>query len=211
MSITRRIEIIKKEFIMKNFLVDDFVVYVFYIRISKKHNENLKNVHKIKKVQISVVLQKKKTRKKQKIEISKKWQHIEKSFKKNLVYELSKHDFSDYVIDLEKEAQFLYDFIYFLFELKLKVFKAYIKKHLTNNFIRLFKSLINALILFVKKKNDNFRLCVNYRGFNQLTIKNRYFLLLIEKSLDRFSRVIVYSKFDIILIYHRMKIKKENE
>ena len=72
MLITHRIEIIKKELIMKNFFVNDFVVYVFYIRISKKHNENLKSVHKIKKVQINVVLQKKKIRKEQKIEISKK-------------------------------------------------------------------------------------------------------------------------------------------
>ena len=72
MLITRRIEIIEKKFMMKNLFVDDFVVYVFYVHINKKHNENLKNVHKIKKIQISVALQKKKIRKKQKIEISKK-------------------------------------------------------------------------------------------------------------------------------------------
>ena len=72
MPITRRIEIIKKEFIIENLFVDDFVVYILYIRINKKHNKNLKNIHKIKKIQISVALQKKKIRKKQKIEILKK-------------------------------------------------------------------------------------------------------------------------------------------
>ena len=153
---------------------------------------------------------KKKTRKKQKIEISKKWQHIEKLFKKNLVYELSKHDFSDYAINLKKKAQSSYNFIYSLSELKLKVFKTYIEKHLTNDFIQLFKFLIDALILFVKK-NNNFRLCVNYRNLNQLTIKNRYFLFLIKKSLNRFSSTIVYNKFDIISIYYRIKIKKKKQ
>ena len=157
---------------MKNFLVDNFVVYVLYVRISKKHDEDLKNIHKIRKIQISVALQKKEIRKKQKIEIPKKWQHIEKLFKKNLAYELSKHDFSDYAINFEKEVQLSYNSIYFFFESKLKILKAYIEKHLTNNFIRLFKFSTDAPILFVKKKNNSFRLCINYRDLNQLTIKN---------------------------------------
>ena len=73
-------------------------------------------------------------------------------FKKNLTYELSKHKFNNYVINFEKKTQFSYDFIYFFSKLKLKIFKTYIKKHFVNNFIRLFKSSIDTLILFVKKK-----------------------------------------------------------
>ena len=128
-----------------------------------------------------------------------------------MIYKLFKHDLSDYAIDFKKKTESLYDFIYSFFESKLKVLKAYIEKHLINNFIRSFKFLIDAFILFVKKKNDNFRLCVNYRNFNQLTIKNRYSLSLIEKSLNCFSRVIIYSKFNITSIYYRIKIKKKNE
>ena len=61
------------------------------------------------------------------------------------------------------------------------------------------------------KKNDNFRLCINYQNFNQFTIKNQYFLSLIKKNLNRFSRIIIYNKFNIISIYHRMRIKKKNK
>ena len=57
--ITRRIEIIDKEFIIKNFLADDFVVYVFYIRVYNNDVKNLKNVHKFKKTQINVAIQNK--------------------------------------------------------------------------------------------------------------------------------------------------------
>ena len=89
--------------------------------------------------------------------------------------------------------------------------RAYIEKHLVNDFIRSFKSSVEALILFVKKKDDSLRLFVDYRDLNQLTIKNRYSLSLIEESLDRLNRIIIYSKFDITSAYHRMRIKKENE
>ena len=211
MLIARRFEIIDEEFIINDFLVENFVAYVFYIYIHKKNAKNFKSVYKFKKTRISVALQNKKIEKKIEIAISKKWQHIKESFRENLTYELSKHKFSDHVIDFKKKAQSLYNFIYFLSKSKLKILKTYIKKHFANNFIRSFKSSIDASILFVKKKNDSFRLCVNYRDLNSLTIKNRYFLLLIEESLDRLSRTIIYNKFDIISTYHRIKIKKKNK
>ena len=67
-------------------------------------------------------------------------------------YQLSKHNSIDYIINLKKKKTFLYNFIYFFFEKKLKSFKQYIDKHLIIEFIRFFIFLINAFILFVKKK-----------------------------------------------------------
>ena len=128
-----------------------------------------------------------------------------------MIYELSKYKFNDYVIDFKKKVQFFYNFIYFFLKSKLKILKTYIEKYLVNNFIRSFKFSIDASILFVKKKNDNFRLCINYCNLNSLTIKNRYLLLLIKKNLNCFNRAIIYSKFDIILTYYRIRIKKENK
>ena len=211
MPTARRLEIINEKLMMDDLLVGDFVAYVLHVRIHKENAKNLRNVHKFRKTRISVALQNKKIEEKIEIAISKEWQHIKEPFRKDLIYELPKHESSDHAIDLEEKTQLSYGFIYSLSKLKLKVFKAYIEKHLANNFIRSFKSSTDAPILFVKKKDGSLRLCVNYRDLNSLTIKNRYLLSLIEKSLDRLSRTIIYSKFDITSAYHRMRIKKENE
>jgi hypothetical protein len=44
--------------------------------------------------------------------------------------------------------------------------------NLKKGFIWHSKSLISVLIMFVKKKDGSFQMCVNYRGLNRLTIKN---------------------------------------
>ena len=89
--------------------------------------------------------------------------------------------------------------------------KAYINKHLVNDFIRSFKSSIDVSILFVRKKNDNLRLCVNYRDLNALIVKNRYSLSLIDESLNRFNRVKRFTNLNLTIVYHRMRIKKSDE
>ena len=85
----RRIEIIEKENMTKNFLINNFVVYVLHIRHHDENTKNLEDVHMFKRVQINVVMQNTKIKTKKKIEISKKWRHIKKSFKNDLTYELS--------------------------------------------------------------------------------------------------------------------------
>ena len=99
MFIAQQLEIINKKLIINDFFAENFVVYVFYIRNHDENKKNFKNVYKFKKTQINVAIQNQKNDKKQKIKISKKWQHIKKFFKKNLTYELSKHKFNDYTID----------------------------------------------------------------------------------------------------------------
>ena len=59
-----------------------------------------------------------------------------KNEKKN--YILFEHDFTNYIIDFINNTQSLYNFIYFLFEKKFKMFKTYINKHLMINFIKYF-------------------------------------------------------------------------
>ena len=115
------------------------------------------------------------------------------------------------LLSYTKKKQFFHDFIYSLSETELKVFKAYLDKHLINDFIRSFKLSADASILFVRKKNDNLRLCVNYKNFNSMIIKNRYSLLLIEKSLNKLSRIRRFINLNFIVAYHRMRIKQSDE
>ena len=67
------------------------------------------------------------------------------------------------------------------------------------------------LILFIKKRNGSLRLYVNYKIFNNLIIKNKYFLSLIDESLNRLNKVQIYINLNLIAICYRMKIKKNDE
>ena len=126
-------------------------------------------------------------------------------------YQLPKHDPTDHAIDLKKDKTPSYDPIYSLSEEELKVLRQYIDKHLATEFIRPFTSSAGAPILFVKKKDEGLRLCVNYRGLNLLTIKNRYPLSLIKESINRLSKTKIYTRLNITAAYHRLKIRKNDE
>ena len=98
---------------------------------------------------------------------------------------------------MEEGKQLLYGPIYNLGPVKLKILKTYIETNLANGFIRASKTLVGALILFVRKRNGSFCLCVNYQGLNNLTIKHRYPLPLIGKSLDRLGRAKQFIQLDL--------------
>ncbi len=78
-----------------------------------------------------------------------------------------------------------YGSIYSLGLIELETLKAYIKNNLVSDFIWYSKSPAGATIRFDKKPNDSLRLYVDYRGLNNLTIKNWYPLLLVRESLDQ--------------------------
>ena len=69
--------------------------------------------------------------------------------------------------------------------MKLETLKTYIKTHLKTEVIQPSKSPAGAPILFDKKSDGSFYLCVDYWGLNNLMIKNQYLLPLISESLDR--------------------------
>jgi len=68
-----------------------------------------------------------------------------------------------------------------------------------------------VLILFVKKSDGSLRLCVDYRGLNQITVKNRYPLPLIPESLERLTNAKIYTRLDIAEAYHRLRIREGDE
>jgi hypothetical protein len=62
----------------------------------------------------------------------------------------------------------------------------------------------------VKKKDDTLRMCVDYRPLNAVTIKNKYPLPRIDILFDQLSRARVFSKIDLRLGYHQIKIREED-
>ncbi|GJW16299.1 putative reverse transcriptase domain-containing protein [Tanacetum coccineum] len=63
---------------------------------------------------------------------------------------------------------------------------------------------IGALVLFVKKKDESFRMCIDYRELYKLTMKNRYPLPRIDDLFDQLQGSRVYSKIDLRSGYHQM-------
>ena len=103
---------------------------------------------------------------------------------KNIIELLKNIRINEHTIKLKEGKQSSFRSLYSLRSIKLETLKTYIKTNLTNNFIRLFKFFTRALILFDKKPNRSFRFCINYWNLNNLIIKNRYLLFLIDESLD---------------------------
>ncbi len=95
--------------------------------------------------------------------------------------------------------------------MELQTLKTYIETHFKTGFIRPFKSPVGASIFFDKKPNGILRLCVDYQGLSNLTIKNRYPLPLIGKALDRLGRTKRFTQLDLTSAYHRMRIREGDE
>ncbi|GJV44384.1 putative reverse transcriptase domain-containing protein [Tanacetum coccineum] len=67
-----------------------------------------------------------------------------------------------------------------------------------------------ALILFVKKKDGTFRMCIDYHELNKLTINNCYPLPRIDDLFDQLEGLSVYSKIDLRSGYHQLRIREED-
>ncbi|KAJ9560732.1 hypothetical protein OSB04_005892 [Centaurea solstitialis] len=75
-------------------------------------------------------------------------------------------------------------------------------------FIRPSSSPWGAPILFVKKKDGSHRMCIDYRGLNKVTIKNRYPLPRIDDLFDQLQGASWFSKIDLRSGYHQLKVKE---
>ncbi|GKC87461.1 putative reverse transcriptase domain-containing protein [Tanacetum coccineum] len=70
---------------------------------------------------------------------------------------------------------------------KMEEWSGQLKELQDKGFIRPSSSPWGALVLFVKKKDRSFRMCINYREFNKLTIKNRYLYPKIDDLFDQLT------------------------
>nr|GEX06033.1 putative reverse transcriptase domain-containing protein [Tanacetum cinerariifolium] len=78
-------------------------------------------------------------------------------------------------------------------------------------FIRPSYSPWGAPVLFVKKKDGSFRMCIDYRELNKLMVKNRYPLPRIDVLFDQLQVSSIYSKIDLRSGYHQLRNEKEHE
>jgi hypothetical protein len=85
--------------------------------------------------------------------------------------------------------------------------KIQLQDLLDKGFIRPSASPWGCPALFVKKKDNSLRLCVDYRPLNAVTTKNKYPLPRIDILFDQLARAKVFSKIDLRSSYHQIKIR----
>jgi hypothetical protein len=90
---------------------------------------------------------------------------------------------------------------------ELAELKIQLQDLLDKGYIRPSVSPWGCSALFVKKKDDSLRLCVDYRPLNAVTIKNKYPLPRIDILFDQLAGAKVFSKIDLRSGYHQIKIR----
>ena len=93
---------------------------------------------------------------------------------------------------------------------KLKELKTQLQELVDRGFIRPSILPWGAPVLFVKKKDDTWRLCIDYRQLNKVTIRNRYPLPRIDDLFDQLQGARVFSKIDLRSGYHQLRIRESN-
>ena len=208
---TRRVELVgKKEFAAAALDPESetFVVHVASLSSNASPSSSPLNVHPSRRPQVSGLIVEEAPTK-----VLAEYSDFADVFSPDLASELPEHTgINDHAIELVDGCQQPpYGPIYSLGPVELETLKAYIETNLANGFIRSSKSPVGASILFDRKSDGFLRLCVDYRGLNNLTIKNRYPLPLIGESLDRLGRAKRFTQLDLTSAYHRMRIREGDE
>ncbi|GJX45647.1 putative reverse transcriptase domain-containing protein [Tanacetum coccineum] len=93
---------------------------------------------------------------------------------------------------------------------KMKELLEQLKELSDKGFIRPSSSPWGAPVLFVKKKDGSFWMCIDYRELNKLTVKNRYPLPRIDDLFDQLQGSSVYSMIDLRSGYHQLRVREED-
>ncbi|GJS33459.1 putative nucleotidyltransferase, ribonuclease H [Tanacetum coccineum] len=99
---------------------------------------------------------------------------------------------------------------YILAPTELQELSTQLQELFDKGFIRLSSSPWGAPILFVKKKDGSFRMCIDYRELNKLTVKNRYPLPRIDDQSDQLQGSRVYYKIDLRSGYNQLRVREED-
>ncbi|KAJ9544312.1 hypothetical protein OSB04_024019 [Centaurea solstitialis] len=116
----------------------------------------------------------------------------------------------EFWIDLVPGATLIAKAPYRLAPSELKEMLAQLQELLDKGFIRPSTSPWGAPVLFVKKKDDTMRMCIDYRELNKVTVKNKYPLLRIDDLFDQLQDAKFFSKIDLRSGYHQLKVREED-
>ncbi|KAK8521849.1 hypothetical protein V6N12_066431 [Hibiscus sabdariffa] len=93
---------------------------------------------------------------------------------------------------------------------ELKELKTQLQELLDRGFIRPSTSPWGAPVLFMKKKDESLRMCIDYRQLNKMTVKNKYPLPRIDDLFDQLRGATVFSKIDMRSGYYQLKVREQD-
>ncbi|GKC46738.1 putative reverse transcriptase domain-containing protein, partial [Tanacetum coccineum] len=110
----------------------------------------------------------------------------------------------------KSEGKRLEDTPYRLALSEMKELSDQLQELFDKGFIRPSSSPWGAPVLFVKKKDRSFQMCIDYRELNKLMVKNRYQLPKIDDLFYQLQGSSVYSKIDLRSGYHQLRVREED-
>nr|GEU66475.1 putative reverse transcriptase domain-containing protein [Tanacetum cinerariifolium] len=116
----------------------------------------------------------------------------------------------EFCIDLIPGAMPVAKSPYRLAPTKMQELSNQFKELQDKGFIRPSSSPWGAPVLVMKKKDGLFRMCMDYRELNKLTVKNRYTLLKIDELFDQLKGSRYFSKIDLQSGYHQLRVREED-
>lgn len=122
----------------------------------------------------------------------------------------------DHRIQLEKdengkEKEVPWGALYNMSRDELLLLRKNLTELLDKNFIRLSKSPAGAPVLFARKPGGGLRFCVDYRGLNAITKKDRYPIPLIRETMTAMSKAKWLTKLDVSAAFHKIRVQKGDE
>ena len=132
-------------------------------------------------------------------------------FPDTLPRELPPSDRLHHTIDLVPDHKIPTRRLYRQSETELKETKRQITEYLIAGHARPSTSAFGAPVLLVKKKDGSMRMCIDYRGLNDITIKNTFPLPRIDDLHDRLGKATYFTKLDLYSGYHQIPIKPGDE
>ncbi|KAL0199697.1 hypothetical protein M9458_002884, partial [Cirrhinus mrigala] len=132
-------------------------------------------------------------------------------FSKKQAARLPPHRPYDLAIDLVPGAVPPRGHLYSLSAAEHQAMEEYVAEGLRAGTIRPSSSPAAAGFFFVKKKDGGLRPCIDYRGLNQITIKNRHPLPLTNTALDALSGARFFTKLDLRSAYNLVRIREGDE